>query len=191
MFMVCSQLTRWDFVRIMRFFLLTVCFALVTGFLPASAYAGHIQNIANGITVIDIDGDGQKENILKTWRENFNAHGFSILLITSQKNGKTEIVPFFENDKEFYTLKTNEGADCILTDYIIYNNQVDIYLIRAQRDLGNSYVDELPVIFTRFKIKENNTGEGGVPALSMAVDKKWTSKKSYCDVNEAIKAEIQ
>jgi len=128
-------------------------------------------------------------------RENFNAHGFDVLLVHSAGPSESpevqQLVPFFEQDGESASLRTHEGADCVLRDFrLAVNPRSGLVIVVAERELHESYVEELPVRFREFKLQRNPEGTPGRPPLYFEETRSWQSKSSYCDVSDALQREL-
>lgn len=128
-------------------------------------------------------------------RENFNAHGFDVLFVHSvgpaESPEQQRLVPFFKNDGESVSLRTHEGADCVLRDFrLTVAPESGLVVVVAERDLHESYVEELPVRFREFKLQRNPEGTPGRPSLFFEETRSWQSKSGYCDVNDALQREL-
>ncbi len=128
-------------------------------------------------------------------RENFNAHGFDVLFVhrasSSESAEKQQLVPFFMQDGESASLRTHEGADCVLRDFrLTVSPESGLEVVVAERELHESYVEELPVRFREFKLQRNPEGTPGRPSLYFEETRSWQSKSSYCDVSDALQREM-
>jgi hypothetical protein len=104
-------------------------------------------SIQNGISHIDITGDGKPETLIKAWRENFNAHGFyTIQFLQNEKNNNLSVIGVespLENQEIYSFLQTEGGSDCITKDYRILQKGIASFLIQAIRPLqGVSYSEK-------------------------------------------------
>lgn len=128
-------------------------------------------------------------------RENFNAHGFDVLFVHSARPSESseehQLVPFFMQDGESASLRTHEGADCVLRDFrLTVAPESGPVVVVAERELHESYFEELPVRFREFTLHRNAEGVPGRPSLYFQESRSWHSKSSYCDVGDALQREL-
>lgn len=128
-------------------------------------------------------------------RENFNAHGFDVLFVhsasSSESAEKQQLVPFFMQDGESASLRTHEGADYVLRDFrLTVAPESGPVVVVAERELHESYFEELPVRFREFTLHRNAEGVPGRPSLYFEESRSWHSKSSYCDVGDALQREL-
>ena len=157
-------------------------------------------SLHNGINSVDLDGAGLNATVVLARRDNFNAHSFEVstvyAMIKSADYDQVElkIVPIRRSSgKDRLHLITGGGADCVLEDFRLLADPAhhSAVLITAQRKFGDSFFDSQPVTFTYYKLIRNADGEVGSPALYFGFDKKRTSQKKYCDVDEAFESELK
>jgi hypothetical protein len=93
--------------------------------------------------------------IVSAWRENYNAHSFTITTIYTYLPGGSnkdlfQVVPVFlrnatdpDNPHESHELVASGGADCMLKDFrlVTPKGANTMVLIVANRDFGDSYAD--------------------------------------------------
>ena len=165
---------------------------------PAGA---ELAVVKNGINRIDLSGDVIEAMVMLAHRENFNAHSFerSTFLIrtrTAESDpDEWQIVPFqnaesgvrWKND-----LEVSGGADCQLHTFRLLRlpKEKTVYVLIANRAPGNSFADTETVTFLYFKLTFNVDGLPGLPTAYFKRAQTEEAKKKYCDVNEAIKAEL-
>ena len=156
--------------------------------------------ISNGINYLDLDGDGEKDIIVKGYRNNISAHVFSVISFYSSRKadnqGKSnikrlDIISIGQlPNKEEYQLFTHEGADCILRDFrlVKIKNSKKVYLIKAERYLsgGKTYADEDIIKFTIYELQYDDTDD----RFFFNKINEFGSTRKYCDVNEAFKQEL-
>ena len=145
---------------------------------PGNAYAAEL---------------GLRTTLLR--RENFNAHGFDVLFVHSAGLSESpevqQLVPFFMQDGESASLRTHEGADCVLRDFrLTVSPESEPVIVVAERELHESYVEELPVRFRELTLHRNPEGVPGRPSLYFEESRSWQSKSSYCDVGDALQREL-
>ncbi|GGF60861.1 hypothetical protein GCM10011332_13310 [Terasakiella brassicae] len=58
-----------------RIFQIIIATAILTSTTPAFAQM-QIVPLNYGTNAHDLDGDGKTEQVIKSWRENYNAHGY-------------------------------------------------------------------------------------------------------------------
>lgn len=177
----------------------------------ATAYAGNsppiaslakmqVMHLENGPNHLDFDGDGVPDLIFVARRENFNAHGFTLTTfytdakLDEDNDSRTwSVVPLFEKyGKENDSFSTFEGADCILRDMVILraSSKLPVTLVTAERPLGRSFVDVQPVTFTVYRLRRNEDGVFGWPAIYFEESRRIQSAKPYCDVDTAMTREL-
>jgi hypothetical protein len=153
--------------------------------------------IENGITKLDIDGDGQKDFIVKGYIENITAHSSDVytiyILKTDPISQKTisNLVKFKKEKNIEYYISTYRGADCDLLDIRIgkYDTKdKGMQLIVGEREFGETYIDERNVTFTYYHLVVDE--DSNLPIYIYEPFKKIISKNKYCDVNMAFKKEL-
>ncbi|WP_419798860.1 MAG: carbapenem self-resistance protein CarG family protein [Terasakiella sp.] len=151
-----------------------------------------------GSNPIDLDGDGKTEQVIKTWRENFNAHGYYGYLFLeereSYKGQITSTITVLAPDKGLHRdmARSNEGVDCTVTDFTLIRTDNDpaLVLLRSSRPITDGYSGNYPVTFEFYKLTRNEEGLPGDPYRYWKWYKSITSKQKYCDVHKAMNAEI-
>ncbi|MDV7341806.1 hypothetical protein RYZ26_19580 [Terasakiella sp. A23] len=151
-----------------------------------------------GINSIDLDGDGKAEHVIKSWRENFNAHGYhAYLYLEDRKSHQGQItssITVLAPEKGLHRdmARSSEGADCTVTDYILIKKNDDqaLELLKTSRPTTNGYGGKHIVTFEFYKLTRNDEGIPGDPHRYWQRYKTITSKQKYCDVHNAVKAEL-
>ena len=143
-----------------------------------------------GANPVDINGDGKLDLIVKVRWENGNAHSFDKYLISIlQKDGYGNPqfieVPLGESAK--YSIRSYEGADCILTDYKFeIDNNKRLKVTKFARDFGKSFFDKQPVTITTYLLKyaheEYELVTPGQPNFYLKQVSETKTKQNYCDV---------
>ena len=161
--------------------------ALLVSAATASAAGQDPFRPGNGITQLDLLGNGTPSMTVVGKRENFNAHSFDVVSLYVRVDRRWEIVPFFDAGKEQDQLASSGGADCLLHDFRFFRRKphAPLELVVADRDDGDSFVDVRPVTFRRYALVRNVDSEPGAPAWSFQWRATRVSEKSYCDVGDA------
>jgi len=165
--------------------------ALLVGAATAVAAGQDPLRPGNGVTPLDLLGDGTPSMAVVGKRENFNAHSFDVVSVYVRVDHQLEIVPFFDAGKEQDQLTSSGGADCLLHDFRFFRRKphVPLELVVADRDYGDSFVDVRPVTFRLYALIRNVDSEPGAPTWSFQLRATRVSVKSYCDVGDAFKSE--
>lgn len=181
----------------LRVFQFVILIMVLVGVSPALAQM-EIVPLNYGSNAIDLDGDGKTEQIVKSWRENFNAHGYhSYLFLESRKSDKGQItstITVLAPDKGVHRdmVRSSEGANCTITDYTLVqvNDESALVLLKSSRPTTDGYGGKHPVTFEFYKLTRNEEGIPGDPHRYWQPHKAITSKQTYCDVHNAMKAEL-
>ncbi|MEI6415360.1 MAG: hypothetical protein WCP34_14020, partial [Pseudomonadota bacterium] len=132
------------------FMLATLCLVTTRIAVCDDKTQGRVVKLSNGVTLLSLLGQKSNGMAMMAHRENFNAHGFdlfSLYLKGSAHSGDASdwhAVTFFDGEKEKWVLTTGGGADCLLHDFRLISGANGKYLrlVVADRDMGESYVDE-------------------------------------------------
>ena len=161
-----------------------------------------IISFKNGQNSIDLNSDGIRDTVFKSFRNNgvsphsSDVYSFYIFKPKSEYNiyDLWTIAQIFENPddiEEKNDIETVVGADCILRDIrIAKTSDKKTYLIVADRDRKLSYADDEPVGFEIYKLKENDESIPGWPDYYFEKSNSIKAKNEYCDVNEAMDKEL-
>lgn len=175
-------------------FLLGMAVALATASAPAEV---HDETLILPYGTREIPGTAAELGLRTTLlrRENYNAHGFDVLFVHSagpaESPEQQQLVPFFKKDGESVSLRTHEGADCVLRDFRLrVSLESDLVIVVAERELRTSYFEELPVRFREFTLHRNPENLPGWPSLYFEETRSWQTESSYCDVGEALMREL-
>jgi hypothetical protein len=156
--------------------------------------------ISNGVNYLDLDGDGEKDVVVKGYRNNISAHMFSVISFYLSKKinnqerldiKRLEVISIGHvPDKEEYQLFTHEGADCILRDFrlVKIKNSKKVYLIKAERYLSGekTYADKDIVKFAIYELQYDDLED----RFFFNKINEFRATRKYCDVNEAFKQEL-
>jgi hypothetical protein len=158
--------------------------------------------ISNGVNYIDLNGDGEKDVVVKGYRNNISAHTFSVISFYLSKKinnlerldiKRLEVISIGHvPDKEEYQLFTftHEGADCVLIDFrlVKIKNSKKVYLIRAERYLSGekTYFDKDIVKFAIYELQYDDLED----RFFFNKINEFRATRKYCDVNEAFKQEL-
>ncbi len=161
-------------------------------FVPCLAWAKtSLIPIPAGMSARDLTGDGRPEKILKLWRENYNAHGYYVLIFLEDGTPPSVIgiLPHNQTTPQ-NSLETRQGADCVVRDFRLMVDENATTLVQAEKSTETAdYSASAPVIFAYYTLKHNKDGAAGSPAFSFEWIKTQTSTRPYCDVNEAFERE--
>ena len=148
-----------------------------------------------GIHYVDIDRDGEKDDIVSvSYVENMNAHSYFnySFSINDDHQYAVNIAPEYDSE-----VSTHHGADCVLRDYRLILSKDGTFLLKAEREFGDSYADSRPVTFTYYQLVNNYERPDMAPLVEVGVNKysfeettHKTSFANYCDVNIAINEEL-
>ncbi len=153
----------------------------------------------NGMNVVNLDGSGLMATVAIARRDNFNAHSFEVTTIyatlksSESEESEMKVIPVKREDgEELLNVKTGGGADCVLFDYRLLADpdHHSAVLITATRKFGASFADEQLVTFERYRLTRNQEGIPGNAVLYFKFEKRWESKKTFCDVNDAFQEEL-
>ena len=169
---------------------ISFAFALLAG-VPAVAAGELVFRPGNGITSLDLIGDGTQAMVVVGRRENFNAHSFDLASLYIRTHLQWQAVVLFDAEKETEQLIAAGGADCMLHDFRFLRQgpHKPLELVVADRDYGDSFVDVRPVVFRIYSLTHNAEGLPGRPLWYYELRATRSSRKPYCDVGEAFRQE--
>jgi hypothetical protein len=164
----------------------------------ACAATSPVMPLRNGMNTLSLTLAPMPAMAMLAHRENFNAHSFEVLTLYIQAAGiegeppQWQIVPVFDSASERLTLSASGGADCVLHDFRLLRPAAgqDATLILADREMGESFASPAAVQFRYFKLRKNPDGVPGQPVYRFEFDHARKAGKAYCDVGEALKAEL-
>lgn len=172
---------------------------LLQAFWPVAAHAAdRVQPLRPGINHIALQAGSPPGMAVLAHRENFNAHGFDVLTLYAKlptiadQAPQWQIVPLFDATGEHLELRASGGADCLLHDFRLLRaaRGRDATLVLAERELGESFAASAKVTFRFFRLRANEEGEIGRPVRYFEFDRAQVAKAAYCDVGEAMRAEL-
>ena len=171
--------------------------ALALGLVSASAMdlSGYsVVKLHPGLNNLDRAFSGHPVSVVIGHRENFNAHSFDVVtfyLWDRDAAKGLDIVGLWDKDKEALSLLVSGGADCLLHDFRLLwpNKGRTPLLVVADRPLLTTYIDNAPVTFKFYTLKQNTAGDLG-PAYWFDLAETQTSKGAYCDVGVALSQEL-
>jgi len=161
----------------------------------AEAPVGQVLKLANGATMIDLNG--VKLQAMLAHRENYNAHSFDIFslmvkdVVLDGQAATWQAVTFFDGDKERYQLTSGGGADCLLHDFRLLKLGKSLTIVQADRELTGSYADKDKVVFSFYELRKNTQYDVGRPLYYFVRTKTQPAKQTYCDVGDAFSAELK
>lgn len=166
--------------------------ALLAVHLVAHASKATLSRPGNGITRLDLLGDGTPAMMVVGRRENYNAHSFDVASVYVHVDGQWEIVPIFDAAKEQDQLTAAGGADCMLHDFRLVGGgpRAPLGLVLADRDYGDSFVAVRPVTFRVYALTRNADSEAGEPTWRFQLRATRKSARPWCDVGDAFDAEF-
>ncbi|WP_135079807.1 hypothetical protein [Terasakiella sp. SH-1] len=151
-----------------------------------SPLKAEIIELEYGVNALDLDGDGIAEQVIKTWRENFNAHGYKGYLFIGEENGVSNTITYLSPEKKIHRdmMYSSERAECTVQDYFLLQKEGRVELVRALIPFGQKKVH-----FHYFKLMRNKEGIPGDPHRYWMAYKNKTSQYDHCDVIRAMKLE--
>jgi hypothetical protein len=156
-----------------------------------------VNNGVNQLTLL-----GEPAMAVRAWRENYNAHGFDVVSFyardkTAGEKAFWNLIPVFGqaakgDPTERLEITVGGGADCVLHDFRLLHSDDDkqVMLVIAQRDMGDSFADAAPVHFTWYNLVRNEDEAPGEPWLTFRQTRTTQAAKPYCDVEQAFDAEL-
>lgn len=170
-----------------------------------------VVTLNDGVNYIDINNDGRKDMVIKSWYENNNAHGYYMYLFlinnpeadTTKHPNESEpegyqkpiqwLIAPFEGAKGdiLDSLHSFQGADCVLHDiHLRRDKDRKFEIIIANRPLVDNFAEEgQKVTFSRYEFVNDNEGLAGFPPFRFVYKDKVTTRRPYCDANEAFEKE--
>ena len=155
----------------------------------------------NGINKVAFGKGAIEGMVMLAHCENFNAHSFEMATFylrtaAVESDPKAwQLLPFeikTEDGVWENSLQVWGGADCQLHTFRLLRGRKDkaVYVLVADRPLGESFADPGLVKFTWLKLTWNADGLPGEPTAYFKVWKTETTTKQYCDVDKAIEVEL-
>jgi hypothetical protein len=175
---------------------LFACMAAQAAAPPASRGFREVP-LRNGFNRITLAG--HEATVAYAWRENYNAHGFSVATIYARPGkgdaGRLLLVPVFGEPgnalKERHELTVSGGADCRLQDFALFDSGSAARLVRAWRGIGTGYAAAAPVHFDIYRFERNSDGLPGRPPFDFRFERRVEAAHAYCDVDEAMERELR
>ncbi len=141
-----------------------------------------------GLTLTDLNADGEKDIILRNRWDNGNAHSFdryTIAILQTDPASGMHIayeVPLGESSQ--YRIQTDEGAECLRTGYVFrLNNKRQLELVEYRLAEGTeTYCEMTPMTTTTYRL-ERTEGEAGLPPFYLRKVEQKLSSQPYADVN--------
>lgn len=117
-----------------------------------------------------------------------NAHDVQMIgFVKPNRKGPATHIPFeFERGYE-PLLSMRTGADCMVSSSRVMRDGQRLRVAYAQRQ--GEWFDQKPVTIQVFELTANDDEAPGTPALYFTLRKTVETKKTYCDVNEALDKE--
>lgn len=156
--------------------------------------------------VVNLAGDGRKGIIIAAWRENMNAHGYTVYSVLLPRPGTTD-------DWNLVNFDTHRDHDNGGTEVdSLYDSPFDgeevlasvrfatanldgaraTMAIAARRDMSTaeSFADKLPVQFEIYRLVRNTEEIPGWPFDYFDLVERFRPKKKYCNSDLALAKEL-
>lgn len=154
--------------------------------------------LANGPNALTLAGQGAEVMVVLAHRENFNAHSFEIASFfirdadTAGRKSPWNAITLFDAEDERFVLTVSGGADCVLHDFRLLSDPGagTLTLVKADRPLGDGFAEPNDVSFSFYELRTNKTGEIGRPQYFFERTRVRKAAKKYCDVGDALQAEL-
>jgi hypothetical protein len=189
---------------------LALCTALaLIGTLPAIARAQAPTHDFNDWSVLPLTegphpvallGPGYPGLVVRGYVNNFNAHSyhsFTFYLSYPDSEGgqiRWDLIPFVAGSEIHRDFVTAQGADCVLRDLRLLRPKMQpptaMAVLTAQRRMGESYADSQLVDFSLYQLRTSVTMAPGTPGIYFEKTRSLTSRRRYCDVEQAFKEEF-
>jgi len=165
-------------------------------------------DLVHGINQIaDFDGKGHAAQIVYAWRENMNAHGYSVysvLMLRPETKNDWNLVTFETHDRsrkngtqiDSITDAPFDGEQAVASVRFLKverNGRSVPMAITARRDLSSaeSYVDAVPVEFSLYLLAENGDAVPGWPYYYFDRTDHFRSDRRYCNSDMALAQELR
>jgi len=147
------------------------------------------QTITPQRDITSISANGIELQMLYTAIDRNSPHSLhAITFFRTNDKGPAQQIPFEIKKRFVPTLQMESGADCAISGFRAFKSKTGLRVVYAERD--GLWADERRVNFTVMELKKNDDPETvDAPALSFREVGKITSKRNFCDVNEAMNAE--
>jgi hypothetical protein len=165
-----------------------------------------VVKLVYGVNAVGFGPAGTQGTVVLGWRENFNAHGFGVgtfylkapkrTIPTGFQNddtlGLVTIWDDIEESKEALTVTTSGGAGSVLHDFrlLISTQHKPSLLVLADREMGQTFVDEERVTFKTYTLKQNIEAMPGPPTFYFDLTGQHVARLKYCDVEKAFQDEL-
>jgi hypothetical protein len=143
-----------------------------------------------GLTLLDLNADGEQDIILRTRWENGNAHSFdryTLAIVQTSTAGQhiTHEVPLAESSQS--RIQTNEGAECLRTGYVFrLNNERRLEVVEYRLTEGVQTYCEATLMTTTLYRLEHTEGEVGLPPFYLRQIEQKRSSERFTDVSAFI-----
>ena len=93
---------------------------------------------------------------------------------------------------EALTVTISGGADCVMHDFrlLISTQHKPSLLVLADREMGETFVDEEHVTFKTYTLTQNIETVPGPPTFYFGLTDQRVAKRKYCDVEKAFQDEL-
>lgn len=178
---------------------------------PPNIVPKDLVPLVHGPNLIDLDGDGRSDLVMKSRWEINGPHSASVYSVHRRLGPDDpfrytgpdwQLVPFIENGTDRphgdQSVVTHEGADCVLRDLRLFTHGTGIgtetLAVIAERETGAGFADERPFTFRIFKwLRAKDAGEEesqDFVGVAFRLVGEMTSKRAYCGANEAFREEF-
>ena len=155
----------------------------------------------NGMNQVELGSPALAGMVMLAHRENFNAHSFELATfylrtaVLESDPKMWQLIPFEIKTEEGVwknSLGVSGGADCQVHTFRLLRARKEgkVSVLVADRATGESYADPGRVTFTWLQLEWNPDGGAGEPTARFKAWKTEKTTKLYCDVDEAIEAEL-
>lgn len=150
-------------------------------------------NLQYGANHIDLNSDGKKDVILKTYWDNGNAHSFTSYTIALNFGKVFYEIPLGTSSR--YSISTSEGAGCggsisYLRDFSFRLSEqggLEIIEFRRKMKTNDTYGTSRKITITHYKLVDDRENIPGFPSDFLKPVKKYITRSKYCDVRELMR----
>lgn len=177
--------------------------ATTTGFRPL--------DLPYGATALDIDGDGQEDLAIRSWRDNGNASGYDVyqFVIRTEEASPTfveerrgreragtlwQTVMIQDEGGNFFqpTVEERQSGACTLRSVrlvrAVSEDLTSLLLIVAEKEKSRDALTAVPVNLRFYSLSANADDLPGRPAWSFTPQQSVRTNDSFCDTDKAIDA---
>jgi hypothetical protein len=140
-------------------------------------------------------GDDREARIVLGWRDNGNAHGYSLFLVlmpTGLHRTDWNVVGFEDGDSfsDQITDEPHTGEDVVKAVRFVRAGPRQLPTVAvATRKWSETYYDRAETTISIYELRRNNEGPGTRDYFDVV--KRWTARKRYCNAELALKDELR